>query len=124
MVLSSVCCADGLTNHYLRIRLTKKSLLRINPKRAAHVVRCGLWVVFNRTNRLNDMDLSEQVLKAEDNLNDAIRDLQNAQQDIHPANVAPVLAAQAVARDRQTSYLTMQTWMRNSDQDFTDVDRN
>lgn len=70
------------------------------------------------------MDLSEQVLTAENNLNDAIRDLQESQQDIHPANVAPVLAAQAVARDRQTSYLTMQTWMRNSDQDFTDVDRN
>jgi hypothetical protein len=70
------------------------------------------------------MDLSEQVLKAEDNLNDSIRDLQNAKQDIHPANVAPALAAQAVARDRQTSFLTLQTWTRNSDQDFTDIDQN
>jgi len=69
------------------------------------------------------MDLAEQTIKAEDNLNDSIRDLQNAKQDIHPANVAPALAAQAVARDRKTSFLTLQTWMRNSDQDFTDVDR-
>ena len=70
------------------------------------------------------MDLAKQVLEAEDNLHDAIRDLKESKQDIHPANVAPVLAAQAVARDRQTSYMTIQTWMRNSDQGFTDVDRN
>ena len=76
------------------------------------------------TNHKSDMDLTEQVERSEDNMTDAVRNLQNAQQDIHPANVAPVLAAQAVARDCQTSYLTMQTWLRNSDQGFTDVDQN
>jgi len=70
------------------------------------------------------MNLSEQMEKAEDNLNDSMRGLQTAKQDVHPGNVAPVLAEQAVARDTQLAYLTIQTWMRGSDEDFTDIDRN
>ena len=70
------------------------------------------------------MDLAEQTIKAEENHQDAVRDLQESMQDLHPANVAPALAHQAIARDTQVSYLTMQAWMRSSDQDFTDVDRN
>jgi len=68
------------------------------------------------------MDLAEQTIKAEENHQDAVRNLKEEMQGLHPANVAPALARQGIARDTQTSYLTMQTLMRISDQDFTDLE--
>lgn len=68
------------------------------------------------------MDLAKQTLQAEENHKQAVRDLKNKMREVHPGNVAPVLARQAIARDTQTSFLTSQAWMRLSDQGFDDVE--
>jgi hypothetical protein len=68
------------------------------------------------------MDLAEQTLHAEDNHKEAVSALKSTMQKVHPANVAPVLARQAVARDTQIAYLTSQMWMRLSDQGFDDIE--
>lgn len=68
------------------------------------------------------MDLAKQTLRAEENHKEAVSDLKSEMQDMHPGNVAPVLARQAIARDTQITYLTSQAWMRASDQGFNDVE--
>jgi hypothetical protein len=69
------------------------------------------------------MDLTGQIKQAEDNHRDAVKNMQGKQQNMHPSNVAPILAAQAVARDTMLSYCTLQSWIRASDSDFSDIDQ-
>ncbi len=68
------------------------------------------------------MDLADQTTQAQDNHQEAVSDLKNTMQEVHPANVAPVLARQAVVRDTQVAYLTSRAWMRLSSQGFDDVE--
>lgn len=70
------------------------------------------------------MDLTPHVKQAEKNHRSAMKKLQAEMRQLHPGNIAPGLARQAVVHDTKLSYLTLQTWLRGSDQDLSDLDQN